>query len=107
MIIIITRDQNLLIRHEVVEQKIYKDKELHNDEALKLFSLKAFKQDSPLEGYEVLSKKFVRYTQGLSLALEVLGSFMFHRNLDAWESVLGQLKETPEKIGRASCRERV
>ena len=97
MIIIITRDQNLLIRHEVAEQKIYKAKELNNDEALKLFSLKAFKQDSPLEGYEVLSKKFVRYTQGLPLALEVLGSFMFHRNLDAWESVLGRLNESLER----------
>uniref|UniRef100_A0A7N2LPY1 ADP-ribosyl cyclase/cyclic ADP-ribose hydrolase n=1 Tax=Quercus lobata TaxID=97700 RepID=A0A7N2LPY1_QUELO len=97
MIIIISRDQHLLIRHEVAKQKIYKAKILNNDEALKLFSLKAFKQDNPLEGYEVLSKKFIRYAQGLPLALEVLGSFMFRRNLDAWESVLGRLNESPER----------
>ena len=50
VIIIITRDQHLLIRHEVAEEKIYKAKILNYDEALKLFSLKAFKQDNPLKG---------------------------------------------------------
>ncbi|XP_030967972.1 TMV resistance protein N-like isoform X2 [Quercus lobata] len=96
VIIIITRDQNLLIRHEVAEQNIYKAKKLDNDEALMLFSLKAFKQENPLEGYEVLSKKFVRYAQGLPLALKVLGSFTFRRDPKAWESELGRLKENPE-----------
>ena len=97
VIIIITRDPSLLIRHEVAEQNIYKAKELDNDEALKLFSLKAFKQDNPLEGYEVLSKEFVYYAQGLPLALKVLGAFMFHRGPKAWESVLGRLRESPER----------
>uniref|UniRef100_A0A7N2LQH1 ADP-ribosyl cyclase/cyclic ADP-ribose hydrolase n=1 Tax=Quercus lobata TaxID=97700 RepID=A0A7N2LQH1_QUELO len=97
VIIIITRNQHLLITHEVVEEKIYKPEILNFDEALKLFSLKAFKQDNPLKGYEVLSKEFVYYAQGLPLALKVLGSFMFRRNLDAWESVLGRLKETPKR----------
>lgn len=93
VIIIITRDKHLLIRHEVAEEKIYKAKILNYDEALKLFSLKAFKQDNPLQGYEVLSKEFVDYAQGLPLALKVLGSFLFHRYLDAWKSELGRLKE--------------
>ena len=66
---------------------------MHN---LKLFSLKAFKQDDPLEGYEVLSKIFVHYAQGLPLALKVLGSFLFRRDPKAWESVLGRLRESPE-----------
>ena len=80
----------------LADEKIYKPKILNSNEALKLFSLKAFKQDSPLKGYEVLSKKFIYYAQGLPLALKVLGSFMFHRNLEAWESELGRLKESPE-----------
>ena len=42
VIIIITRDQHLLIRHGVAEEKIYEAKILNNDEALKLFSLTAF-----------------------------------------------------------------
>ena len=95
VIIIITRDKHLLIRHEVAEQNIYKAKELDDDEALKLFSLKAFKRDDPLEGYEVLSKIFVHYAQGLPLALKVLGSSMFHKDPEAWKSVLGRLRERP------------
>ena len=96
VIIIITRDKNLLIRHEVAEERIYKAKILNYDEALKLFSLKAFKQDNPLKGYKVLSKKFVYYARGLPLALKVLGSFMFDRDPEAWESELGRLKENPD-----------
>ncbi|KAL0010746.1 hypothetical protein SO802_005854 [Lithocarpus litseifolius] len=97
VIIIITRDQHLLIRHGVAEEKIYKAKILNDDEALKLFSLTAFKQDNPSKGYEVLSKRFIYYAQGLPLALKVLGSFMFHRDPKAWESVLGRLRESPER----------
>ena len=31
------------------------------------------------------------------LALKVLGAFMFHRGPKAWESVLGRLRESPER----------
>ena len=97
IIIITTRDQHLLIRNEVTEEEIYKVKKLNDDEALKLFSRNAFKQDYPTEGYEVLSKKVIYYAKGIPLALEVLGSILFHRKPDAWESALGRLKESPER----------
>ena len=44
-----------------------------------------------------MSKKAICYAQGLPLALHVLGPFLKHRNLDAWESTLDRLKETPPK----------
>ena len=96
-IIITTRDQHLLIRHEVAKAQIYKVKELNNDESLKLFSQKAFKKDHPLVGYEELSQKFIYYAKGLPLALEVLGSFLRHRDLYLWESTLARYKENPPK----------
>ncbi|XP_050286581.1 disease resistance protein RUN1-like [Quercus robur] len=96
VIIMTTRDQHLLLRHEVTEKEIYKARLLNDDEALKLFSLKAFKQDYPSEGYELPSQKVIYYAQGLPLALEILGSFLVRRNLDAWESLLGRLQECPE-----------
>ncbi|XP_050256704.1 disease resistance protein RPV1-like isoform X2 [Quercus robur] len=96
VIIMTTRDQHLLLRHEVTEEEIYKATLLNDDEALKLFSLKAFKQDYPSKGYELPSQKVIYYARGLPLALEILGSFLFHRNLDAWESLLGRLRECPE-----------
>ncbi|XP_050278374.1 TMV resistance protein N-like [Quercus robur] len=79
-VIITTRDQHLLIKHDVARAEIYKAKELNSDEALQLFSRKAFKKDHPLEGYVELSKKAICYAQGLPLALNVLGPFLKHRS---------------------------
>ena len=60
-VIITTRDQHILIEHDVARAEIYKDKELSSDEAFQLFSRKAFKKDHPLEGYVELSKKAICY----------------------------------------------
>jgi hypothetical protein len=96
-IIITTRDQHQLIRHQMAEVQIYKHRGLNNDESLKLFSRKAFKKDHPPEGYEELSQKFIYYAQGLPLALKVLGSFLIGRTLDLWESALRRFKENPPR----------
>ncbi|KAK9995064.1 hypothetical protein SO802_024767 [Lithocarpus litseifolius] len=90
-IMITTRDRHLLVNHEVNE--IYEAEVLNHDEALKLFSLKAFKMDHPAEDYEKLSQAFVDYSKGLPLALEVLGSFLCKKNIDEWESELNRLTE--------------
>ncbi|KAB2603670.1 TMV resistance protein N-like [Pyrus ussuriensis x Pyrus communis] len=82
-IIITTRDEHLLISHGV---KVFKVPELSKVDALKLFSLKAFRRENPPESYKALSDSFVDYASGLPLALEVLGSFLYRRDLDAWSS---------------------
>ncbi|XP_050255236.1 TMV resistance protein N-like [Quercus robur] len=92
-IIITTRDQQLLINLGV--DKIYQTEELNNNEALKLFSRKAFKNDSPLEGYEELSQEFIYYDKGVPLALEVVGSSLPLRNVDQWKSTLAGIKKNP------------
>ncbi|XP_075648047.1 TMV resistance protein N-like [Castanea sativa] len=94
-IMITTRDKHLLVNPEVNE--IYEAEVLNHDEALKLFSLKAFKKDHPAEDYEKLSQAFVDYSKGLPLALEVLGSFLCKKNIDEWESELNRLTEFPER----------
>ena len=94
-IIITTRDLQLLINLGVDEDKIYKTEELNNNEALKLFSQKAFKNDSPLEGYEELSQEFIYYAKGVPLALEVVGSSLPHRNVDQWKNTLAGIKQNP------------
>ena len=96
-IIITTRNQHLLIQHKVFEAEIYEAKKLNNDEALQLFSMKAFKKDSPLKGYVELSQEIISYASGLPLALKVLGSFLFHRSIDAWKCAIRRLKESPER----------
>ncbi|RVW94401.1 putative disease resistance protein RPP1 [Vitis vinifera] len=69
-IIITTRNQHLLVEYGVT--KTYKATNLHDKEALQLFSRHAFKQNDPKEDYVDLSNCMVQYAQGLPLALKVL-----------------------------------
>ncbi|XP_059429295.1 disease resistance protein RUN1-like [Corylus avellana] len=84
-IIITTRNKRLLIEHDVAEDEIYEAKELNNEEALQLFSWKAFKEHQPPKDFVELSKKVLNYAKGLPLALDVLGSSLQRRRVDVWE----------------------
>ena len=53
--------------------------------------------DCLANGYLKLSKQFVNYANGLPLAIEVLGSFLFNRSEKEWESALNRLNELPDK----------
>ncbi|KAF5471291.1 hypothetical protein F2P56_011734, partial [Juglans regia] len=92
-VIITSRDSHLLKRHGVND--IYKVEQLQEDEALQLFSLSAFDKTHPPKNYKDLSMDFVNYAQGLPLALKVLGSFLYEREIDAWKSVRDKLKAIP------------
>ncbi|XP_075650683.1 TMV resistance protein N-like [Castanea sativa] len=94
-IMITTRDKNLLVLLGVKE--IYEAEVLNHEEALQLFNLKALKMDHPPEDYGKLSQAFVNYSKGLPLALEVLGSFLFGKNIDEWRNGLDRLNEFPER----------
>ncbi|XP_027335730.1 TMV resistance protein N-like isoform X2 [Abrus precatorius] len=92
-VIITTRDKHLLVTHGV--HKTCKARGLSQNEALKLFCLKAFKQDQPKEEYLSLCKEVVEYTKGLPLALEVLGSYLHGRTVGVWHSALEQIRSFP------------
>ncbi|XP_035542998.1 disease resistance protein RUN1-like [Juglans regia] len=92
-VIITCRDSHLLSTHEVND--IHKVDQLEIEKALQLFSLFAFKQTHPTENYKDLSMDFVNYTQGLPLALIVLGRFLHTRTIDAWKSERDKLKAIP------------
>ncbi|XP_030964564.1 TMV resistance protein N-like [Quercus lobata] len=94
-IIITTRDQHLLVQHGVHE--VYKPNGLNHDDALKLFCLKAFKNEQPQEGYMQLSQDVVFYTKGLPLALKTLGSFLVGKTIDEWLSALENFKKIPKR----------
>ncbi|XP_050253764.1 disease resistance protein RUN1-like [Quercus robur] len=93
-IIITTRNKSLLEARGVKE--IYEFKELNDGEALELFSLKAFGKGHPDVDYMELSQDFVRYSQGLPLALELLGSPLFKKNKGFWKCFLDRVKKSPE-----------
>ncbi|KAL4594571.1 hypothetical protein ACB092_12G028400 [Castanea dentata] len=94
-IIITTRDEHLLRTRKV--DVIYEAKGLNDVEAFHLFYLKAFGDEHPIADYLELSKAFVHYANGLPLAIEILGSFLFNKSKDEWKSALDRLKEYPER----------
>ncbi|WRX26025.1 Toll/interleukin-1 receptor homology (TIR) domain - like 10 [Theobroma cacao] len=94
-IIITSRDEHLLLRNYRVDD-VYKPTTLHDFEALRLLSLKAFKSDTPKEDFMSLSQSVVKYAGGLPLALEVLGSFLCGRGAAQWRSAIDRLKSEPD-----------
>jgi hypothetical protein len=94
-IIITTRDKHLLTKHKV--DLTYKVKELDHNEALQLFSWNAFKSDKPKDDFVELTKHAIRYAGGLPLALTVLGSDLYGRDIHHWKSALEKYKRIPEK----------
>ena len=82
-VIITTRDKHLL---EILEvEEIFDVEGLNYNEALHLLSLKAFKKVHPPKDYIEVSKDIVYYANGLPLAIEILGSFLFSRSIDKWK----------------------
>ncbi|KAJ4723825.1 putative disease resistance protein (TIR-NBS-LRR class) [Melia azedarach] len=93
-IIITTRDRQVLKNCEVNEYEI---KQLSQTDALELFSQCAFKQNHPNLGYKELSIEIIEYTQGIPLALKVLGYFLLGREKEEWRSAIKKLKRVPHK----------
>ncbi|XP_068323222.1 disease resistance-like protein DSC1 [Pyrus communis] len=94
-IIITTRDRRIL--KEKVD-KIYEVKGLTREEALQLFHLKAFKNNSPGTDYAELLGMVVDYAEGMPLALKILGSSFLHcKSKEDWEAELNKLKKFPSQ----------
>ena len=86
----------MLIQHGVLNK--YNLNGLNNDDALKLFCLKSFKNEKPKKGYMQLSQEVVKYANGLPLALVTLGSFLVGRTIEEWQSALHSFKNTKGEI---------
>ncbi|XP_048436909.1 disease resistance protein Roq1-like isoform X2 [Pyrus x bretschneideri] len=92
-IIITTRNKRLLVQHDIT--LCHDVKVLDKGAAFALFSLHAFKKNLPVDGFWELSTCFINYAGGLPLALETLGSALFKRRLDTWNSVWDNLSKIP------------
>ncbi|XP_040934565.1 disease resistance protein TAO1-like [Gossypium hirsutum] len=93
IIIITSRDRQVLKSGGA--DTILEVKGLNENNSLQLFSTFAFKQLNPPIHFQNLSRRFVMYTQGSPLALRVLGSDLYERNKDYWNSKVEMLKDGP------------
>ncbi|KAJ7962589.1 Disease resistance protein (TIR-NBS-LRR class) [Quillaja saponaria] len=95
-VMVTSRDRTVFVKYA---DEIYEVQKMNFLKSLQLFSLNAFKQDNPVEEFTELSKRMVFYCGGISLALSVLGSFLYGKSKEEWESSLKKLDETsPKKI---------
>ncbi|XP_006592478.2 disease resistance protein RUN1 [Glycine max] len=94
-IIIISKNMHILKNYGVY--KVYNVQLLKKDKALQLLCKKAFKSDDIEKGYEEVTYDVLKYVNGLPLAIKVLGSFLFDRDVFEWRSALTRMKENPSK----------
>ena len=95
IIIITTREKHLLDVHGVEKQ--YEVGEINDIVALELFKWNAFKNKEVDPCYEELTKRAIYYANGLPLALETIGSNLFGKTLDEWESALETYERIPNR----------
>lgn len=92
-VIITTRDKQVLRSYGV--DNIYEVEKLKYSESLQLFCNYAFKQKFPLTEFLNLSSSFVSYANCNPFALTVLGTSLYQRTKQYWESTLHKLKHMP------------
>nr|XP_011466316.1 PREDICTED: TMV resistance protein N-like [Fragaria vesca subsp. vesca] len=90
-IIVTTRYERVLIENDI--EISFKLLGLNDCEALELFCQNALKKDLPEEGFSELSKCFIDDVEGLPLALKIVGSSLYNRDLETWESAWDRLKK--------------
>ncbi|XP_028770003.1 TMV resistance protein N-like [Neltuma alba] len=94
-IILTTRDKHLLVSHGV--KRIYEVDCLNKEEGLELLKWHAFKRSSVDASYMDVLNNVVLYAGGLPLALEVVGSNLFSREINDWNSALESYHSMPIK----------
>ncbi|PWA50623.1 disease resistance protein (TIR-NBS-LRR class) family [Artemisia annua] len=92
-IIITTREKQVLIAHGV--RLVHNVTLLSQAEAGCLFSRYVFGRENPIQGYEELSGKVLKYAHGLPLTIKVLGSFLCGQSEPYWIDVIERLKTIP------------
>ena len=92
VIIITTKDKNVRSMHDV--DSVFRIDPMNANESLELLSWHAFREAKPKQEYHFLAERVVAYCGGLPLALEVIGSSLFEKTREEWNSVFIKLLTT-------------
>jgi len=76
---------------------VYQVQPLLGKNAEELFCRNAFKVNYILSDYEELARKVLSHAQGHPLAIEVIGSSLFGRNVSHWRSALDRLRYNKDR----------
>ncbi|XP_010519812.1 PREDICTED: TMV resistance protein N-like [Tarenaya hassleriana] len=105
-LIVTSRDKDVL-KHGF--DAIYEVKGLADKDALELFFRCALKENLPSEDHLRIAKRVLQYANKNPLALKVLGSFLYQKTLEEWESAWGRLQNFPDaeiqQILEISCED--
>jgi hypothetical protein len=94
-VIVTTRDKQLLESCGI--ETSYEIDKLNDKEALELLRWKSFKDNKDDSNFDDVLRCAVTYTSGLPLAIEVVGSNLFGKNIGEWRSALNQYERIPIK----------
>ncbi|CAJ1978733.1 unnamed protein product [Sphenostylis stenocarpa] len=94
-IIIISRDEHVLRTHGVDD--VYQVQPLNHENALQLFCKNAFNVNYILSEFQMLAGKVLSHAQGHPLAIKVIGSSLFGRNVSQWKSAMARLEENKSR----------
>ncbi|XP_074372914.1 disease resistance protein RUN1-like isoform X2 [Apium graveolens] len=92
-IILTTRNVHLLNAYEHCRR--YLIKTLNYVDSMELFSWHAFRDSHPPECFIEQSKRIVKQSEGLPLALKVLGASLRGKKVDVWSSAIEKLEIFP------------
>ncbi|XP_076929797.1 TMV resistance protein N-like [Bidens hawaiensis] len=92
-IIFTTRNQDLVNARSSLAHNV---RMLDLEEAMELFSRRAFGKSAPAQGFEDVSQKMVFKLCGNPSALIRLGSFLHGKHMKEWTSILNRLESRPD-----------
>ncbi|KAJ4961213.1 hypothetical protein NE237_021123 [Protea cynaroides] len=95
--IIITTTKEDLLTGWVEKEKIYRVKEMDEEDSFQLLSLHVFKQNHPPENFVSLVNEVVRYAQHLPLAIVVLSPLLLGKTEKEGKILLQKWKMTPHQ----------
>ncbi|XP_048133868.1 disease resistance protein RPV1-like [Rhodamnia argentea] len=92
IIIVTTRYRAILDQSEFKVVHKHELNKIDEKDSLILFNKHAFREDDSLKGFNRMSREIISTLDGLPLAIEVIGSYLYGKSEDVWNDMPKQLE---------------